>query len=172
MDRLGDRRWTGAMIDALEHLRTPVLVAAGLASGLQAGTYYAWASGVMPGLARTDDRTFVHALHQANAAIVNPVFLATFLGAPALTAVAVATAGGPARPWAVAALVLAVSTVATTAAFNVPLNDALAAVDLDAGARALAAARDAFEGPWVRWNVVRALTSTGALGCLLVASTR
>lgn len=160
------------MIDALEQLRTPVLVAAGLASGLQAGTYYTWASGVMPGLARTDDRTFMHAMQQANTAIVNPVFLATFLGAPALAALAVAGAGGPARPWAVVALVLAVSTVATTAAFNIPLNDALAAVDLDAGARALTAAREEFEGPWVRWNVVRALTSTGALGCLLVALSR
>lgn len=160
------------MIDALEQLRTPVLVAAGLATGLQAGTYCTWASGVMPGLARTDDRAFVHAMQQVNLVIVNPAFLATFLGAPALAALAVVVAGGPARPWAVAALVLAVSTVVTTSAFSIPLNDALAAVDLDAGARALAAARESFEGPWVRWNVVRALTSSGALGCLLVALSR
>jgi uncharacterized membrane protein len=160
------------MIETLESLRTPTLVLAGLASGLQAGTYYTWASGVMPGLARTDDRTFVHAMQQANVAIVNPVFLATFLGAPALAAVAVAAAGGPARPWAGAALVLAVSTVVTTAAFNIPLNDAVAAVDLDGGATVLAQAREAFEAPWRRWNVVRALTSTGALGCLFVAALR
>ena len=33
-----------------------------------------------------DDRTFVHTMQQVNLAIVNPVFLATFLGAPALAA--------------------------------------------------------------------------------------
>ena len=37
----------------------------------------------MPGLARTDDRTFVHAMQEMNVAIVNPVFLLSFLGAPA-----------------------------------------------------------------------------------------
>ncbi len=162
------------MVDVLEPARTAILLAAMLASGLQAGTYYAWASGVMPGVARTDDATFVATMQRVNVAIVNPVFLVTFLGAPALAAVGVAAADGPGRTWAVAGLVLAVSTVATTAAFNIPLNDALAAVDLDADADAgtLAAARAAFEAPWVRWNVVRTLTSTGALASLGVALSR
>ena len=62
--------------------RGPVLVAAALVAGLQAGTYFTWATGVMPGLAKVDDRTFVHAMQQMNIAIVNPVFIATFLGAP------------------------------------------------------------------------------------------
>ena len=60
-----------------------VIVLAVLANGLQAGTYYTWATGVMPGLGRTDDRTFVHAMQEMNVAIVNPVFLLSFLGAPA-----------------------------------------------------------------------------------------
>lgn len=154
------------MIEALESARTPLLLAALVASGLQAGTYYTWASGVLPGLADTDDATFVSAVQHVNTAILNPVFLATFVGAPVLAALGVAAAGGDARRWAVAGLVLALGTVVVTAAGNVPLNDTLAAVDLDAGASALAAARDAFEGPWVRWNVVRTLTSTGALACL------
>ena len=75
-----------------------VIVLAVLTSALQAGTYYAWASGVMPGLARTDDRTFVHTMQQMNVAIVNPVFLASFLGAPVLAVVAVFLADGDARP--------------------------------------------------------------------------
>ena len=32
--------------------------------------------------------------------------------------------------------------------------------------------REAFEGSWVRWNVVRAVTSTAALGCLGLAISR
>src|SRR4051794_25685750 len=145
MDRLALARWDGDMNEILENLRTPVLLAATVASGLQAGTYYAWASGVMPGLARTDDRTFVATMNHVNVAIVNPIFMMTFLGAPALAAVAVATSAPSARAWAVAGLVLAIGTVVVTGAANVPLNDALAA----GGSRA------DFETVWVRWNVLR-----------------
>lgn len=154
------------MIDALESARTPLLLAALVANGLQAGTYYTWASGVMPGLAGTDDRTFVSTMQHVNTAIVNPAFMATFVGAPLLAAAGAVAAGGSVRPWAVAGLVLAIGTVVVTAAGNVPLNDALATVDPQGGSVTLAAAREAFEAPWVRWNVVRTLTSTGALACL------
>ena len=61
-----------------------------LVAGLQAGTYFTWSTGVMPGLARVDDRTFVSALQQINVAIVNPLFIATFLGAPLLAGAAIA----------------------------------------------------------------------------------
>jgi uncharacterized membrane protein len=153
-------------------LRTPVLLLAVTAAGLQAGTYATWASGVMPGLARVDDRTFVHAMQQVNTAILNPVFLTGFVAAPVLAALAVAATPGPARWWVVGATVLAVTTVVVTAAGNVPLNDALARVDLGAGSGALATAREVFEAPWVRWNVVRTLTSTGSLLCLGWAALR
>jgi uncharacterized membrane protein len=73
-------------------VRGPVLLAATLVAGLQAGTYFTWATGVMPGLAKVDDRTFVHAMQQMNIAIVNPVFLATFLGAPLLAGATIAVA--------------------------------------------------------------------------------
>ena len=113
------------MIDALDPVAAVLLVAALLANGLQAGTYYAWASGVMPGLARADDATFVATMRHVNVAIVNPVFLASFLGAPLLTAVAVLAVDFDALAWTAAALVLALATVGITAAGNVPLNDAL-----------------------------------------------
>ena len=148
------------MNDVLESLRGPILLAATVAAGLQAGTYYTWASGVMPGLARTDDHTFTSSLNHINVAIVNPVFMLSFLGAPALAAGAVAATTGNARAWAIAGVALALGTVAVTAVGNIPLNDALAA----GGSRA------DFETAWVRWNVVRTLTSTGALACLAWAA--
>jgi uncharacterized membrane protein len=154
-----------------ETLRTPLLVTAIVAAGLQAGTYYVWACGVMPGLARVDDHTFVTTLNQVNQAIVNPVFMLTFLGAPILAAAAVVTGTPAARPWLIAGLVLAGATVAVTVLGNVPLNDALdraaSATDAD-----VAAARAAFETAWVRWNVVRALTATAALAALGWAALR
>ena len=150
------------MNEILETLRAPVLLAATVTAGLQAGTYYTWASGVMPGLAKVDDRTFVSSMNQVNVAIVNPVFMLSFLGAPALAAASVAVAAPGARGWAIGGLVLALGTVAITAAANVPLNDALAA----GGSRA------DFESSWVRWNVARTLTSTGALAALAWAALR
>ena len=57
MDSLGGWRCAHAMTELLETLRPPVLLAATVAAGLQAGTYYTWACGVMPGLARGDERT-------------------------------------------------------------------------------------------------------------------
>ncbi len=79
---------------------------------------------------------------------------------------------GSARPWAIAALVLAVGTIAITAGGNIPLNNALeAAGDIDR-IRDLAAVRADFETAWVRWNVARCVTSAGALGALLVAALR
>ncbi|WP_205471959.1 DUF1772 domain-containing protein [Nocardioides sp. SYSU D00038] len=151
------------MNDVLETLRTPFLLGALVATGLQAGTYYAWASGVMPGLARVDDRTFVHTMQQVNVAIVNPVFLATFLGAPALGVLA-AVAGPPsARTWLVAGAALAVATVVVTGAGNVPLNDSLEAAGAVDRIGDLAAVRADFESSWVRLNALRAATSTASL---------
>jgi uncharacterized membrane protein len=162
MDRTAAIRCDGDMTELLDTLRSPVLLAATVAAGLQAGTYYTWACGVMPGLAKVDDRTFTSSMTHVNVAIVNPVFMLTFLGTPLLAAAAVATSASSARGWAIAGLVCAVGTVAVTIAGNVPLNDALAAGGSRAG----------FETAWVRWNVVRAITSTGALATLAWAALR
>lgn len=160
------------MTETLEQLRSPLLLAAALACGLQAGTYYTWSSGVMPGLARVDDRTFVHTMQQVNEAIVNPVFIASFLGAPALALAAVASTEGSGRRWAVAGAVFAMATIGITAAGNIPLNNNLdAAGPVDAIAD-LGAVREAFESSWVRLNATRALTSTASLGCLVWAALR
>jgi uncharacterized membrane protein len=162
MDRLVVFGWDEGMTEILETLRTPALLAATVAAGLQAGTYYTWACGVMPGLARTDDRVFVSSMNHVNVAIVNPVFMLTFLGAPALALAAVVTSSPSARAWAIAGLALTIGTVVVTAVGNVPLNDALAA----------GGSRGDFETAWVRWNVVRTVTSTGALAALAWAAVR
>lgn len=158
------------MTAATTSARGPVLLAAALLAGLQAGTYFTWATGVMPGLADVDDRTFVSTMQSVNVAIVNPVFMLTFLGAPLLAGVAIWAGGPAARPWTVAATVLAVGTVVVTVAGNVPLNDALAAAGPVDRIRDLGAVRADFESLWVKLNVLRTLTSAGALGALAWAA--
>jgi uncharacterized membrane protein len=153
-------------------LAGPSLLAAAVLAGLQAGTYFTWATGVMPGLARVDDRTFVGAVQEMNVAIVNPVFMATFLGAPLLAGLAIWAAGPQARPWTIAATVLALATVAITIAGNVPLNDAIAAAGSVDHVKDLAAVRAAFETRWVHLNLLRTATSAGALATLAWAAWR
>jgi uncharacterized membrane protein len=69
-------------------LREVVLIAATMAMGLTAGVFGIYGNAIMPGLRRTDDRTFVAAFQSIDRAIINPAFMATFFGALALTALA------------------------------------------------------------------------------------
>jgi uncharacterized membrane protein len=151
-------------------LRGVALVAATLTMGLMAGLFYSFAISVMPGLGRTDDRTFVEAMQRFNAAILNGWFAVGFGGALVLSLLAaVLHLGGdwrPVLPWIAAAVVLYVVVLAITFGINVPLNDQLQAAGDPDRIADLAAVRGRFEATWVRWNVVRSLASTAALGCL------
>ncbi|HRD63661.1 MAG TPA: DUF1772 domain-containing protein, partial [Nocardioides sp.] len=69
--------------------------------------------------------------------------------------------GPQARPWAIAATVLAVGTLAISFAGNIPLNNALDAAGPVDRIRDLAAVRADFETLWVRLNIGRCLTSAG-----------
>lgn len=153
-----------------EQVRVAVVGLAAVTTGLQAGLYYGFSCGVMPGLARGDDRTFVAAMQQINTAIVTPWFLVTFLGAPLLSALAVLLhlgERGPSLVWAIVGFVLAAATVVITIVVNVPLNNALDAAGAPGRTLDPVGARAAFEAVWVWWNTVRALTSTGSLVALL-----
>jgi uncharacterized membrane protein len=107
------------------------LVAATMSVGLMAGVFGSYANSVMPGLGRTDDRTFVGAFQAIDRAIINPVFMAAFLGALVLTGLAVVLhLGQDSRPvltWAMAALVLYLVAFVVTIAVHVPLNDQIKA---------------------------------------------
>ena len=152
-------------------LTLAALVAATVTSGLLAGVYLLYAHTVMPGLGRLDDQAFVAAFQALDRAIVNPWFMGLgFLGTPVLTALVLArTWGEPAAGWVATALVLTVAAMVVTARVHLPRNDALKAAGdpCDLTAADLAAARAGFdEARWVRWNLVRVVTSLAATGCL------
>lgn len=144
-----------------------VLGAATVANGLVAGVWYAYATSVMPALARSDDRIYVEVMQNINEVIQNPVFFAGFFGALILAAVAAwQQRRSPTRWWVQAALVLYAAVLLVTMAVNIPLNDELAAAGNPARIADPAAVRERFEDPWVVWNVVRLVLSTAALACL------
>lgn len=157
----------------MELLQAVSLVAAALAVGLMAGVFFGYAVAVMPGLGRTDDRTFVGAFQAMDRAIMTPLFLAVFVGALLLTGLAAALhLSGDAQavlPWVLGAFVLYLATFAITIRVNVPLNNAIKAAG-DSDRIDPAAVRAQFgEGKWVRWNIVRTVLTTAALGCLVWA---
>jgi uncharacterized membrane protein len=147
------------------------LLLATLTMGLMAGVFGLYAHAIMPGLGKTDARTFVGAFQAIDRAIINPLFMATFFGAAVLTAAAAALHLGDApAPWIIAALVLYAAVFVITIAVNVPLNDAIKAAGDPDRISDLAAVREHFdEGRWAAWNVVRTVASTAAFGCLLWA---
>jgi uncharacterized membrane protein len=155
-----------AFNEAMTTFRTVVLVLTTLTMGLMAGLFFSYANSVLPGLHRSDDKTFVTAMHHIDIVIQNGVFLLCFMGALLLGVLAAALhlSSGTRRilPWVLAALVLYAVVFIVTMAFNVPLNNKLdAAGDPDKIAN-LKAVRDGFEVTWVRWNLVRTVAAIGA----------
>lgn len=149
-------------------LRTLTLVGATMTMGLSAGVFDLYAHTIMPGLRKTDDRTFVASFQALDRSIINPWFIGgTFLGALLLTFGALlVNRRTPAAAWVAVALAGYAVAVVITFAVHVPLNDAIKAAG-DPATIDVATVRAQFhESRWVAWNLVRAVTSTGAYACL------
>jgi uncharacterized membrane protein len=144
-----------------------------VAMGLMAGLVFAFAVGVMPGLARADDRTLIDAMQQINERIENPVFFLVYFGAPVLGVWALVLEGRAgsraAVRWIVAALVLYGIAILVTGGGNLPLNDDLAQAGDPSRIRDVAEVRDDYYGPWVAWNIVRTVLHTAAFCALIPA---
>ena len=156
----------------MDTVRAIVLIAATMAMGLMAGVFALYTNAIMPGLRRTDDRTFIGAFQAMDKAIVNPLFIgAGFVGALVLTGLATVLHLGDAErsvlPWAVAALVLYLAVFVITIAVNVPLDNGIKAAGSPDAIVDLAGVRQRRnEAKWARWNLVRAVATTAAFGCL------
>jgi uncharacterized membrane protein len=163
-----------------EVLREMVLIAATLTMGLMAGVFAIFSNAIMPGLHKTDDRTFIAAFQSIDRAIINPTFMLTFLGPLVLTALAtflhLTGEGRPLLPWIVAAFVLYLLVFVITIRVNVPRNNEIkAAGDVDRLTNPQGVRERFDEARWVRWNHVRAVASILAFGLLawaLIASGR
>lgn len=150
-----------------------VLGGAVVGMGLLGGLFYGYACSVMPGLHHASDSTVVDTMQNINRSIQNPVFFATFMGAPALAAWAwINERRRGAREierWIVAGVVLSGIGLLVTGAFNIPLNEQLdkaGSPEHLAQIGQLASVRDDFETPWTVWNVVRTVAFAGSFACL------
>lgn len=128
------------------------------------GVFFTYSNSVVPGLDRIDPERAVAAMRSVNVAIINPRFLATFVG-PVITSAATGflllalDEPTAALLFFAAAVVYLVGSLVITGTVNVPMNNALANSTSTDWAQRWAD----FSPRWRRWNTVRTVASMVAL---------
>src|SRR5258705_1078565 len=136
--------------------------------GVLAGVYFAFSTFVMASIARIAPAAGAAAMKAINIEIVHSLFMPLFLGTT-LTGAALAVLAffRWGEPGAIAMLagggIYVLGMFIVTMIFNVPLNNALAAVDPASAQAAELWAR--YLRDWTFWNHVRSISSTAA--CVL-----
>ena len=153
-------------------LTTLLLWPAAVGCGVMAGVYFAFSAFVMVALDRVGQAQAIAVMNAINIVIVKspfmPVFLATTLASAALAVMALLRWNQSAALVMLAGGVLYVfGMFIVTVACNVPLNDALAAVDPSGPAAAEVWAR--YLKDWTFWNHVRTVASMAACALFIAA---
>jgi uncharacterized membrane protein len=147
-------------------------VAAAVGAAVVAGLMFAFSTSVMPALARRPHAEGIAAMQAMNSAILNPLFGLAFGGTAVLCLVLAVTAPfttdeSHAVLRAVGSVLYVVGTFGVTVVANVPMNEALDAVDpaSDEGASYWRT----YLRRWTAWNQLRALLGAAASVLLILA---
>jgi uncharacterized membrane protein len=137
---------------------TLLLLATAITSALTAGVFYAFSSFVMAGLGKVPADQGANAMNAINVTVITPSFMILFMGTTLLCTLL----GG----WSLfsfsdldskliltACLAYLIGCFGVTMAFNVPLNDQLAA----ASPAEIGAIWQNYLRIWTRWNTVRTI---------------
>jgi len=152
-----------------------ILLVTALASALISGLFYSYSCSVNPGLAQLPNAGYLAAMQAINKAILNPLFFASFIGT--LLLLPLSTYMHYSQPvtlkcWLLIAstLIYLVGVFGVTVFGNVPLNEMLAKIDLQASTPdQLAAIRSEFEGSWNWFHTFRTISTVISLILLLAA---
>lgn len=149
-----------------------VTAVAALGCGLIAGVLFAFSAFVMNALARLPPAQGIAAMQSINVAIINPWFMVAFLGtAAACVVVAVSSLLRWHQPGAgyllAGSMLYLVGAILVTMVFNVPRNDALAAIDPASAESARMWA--GYVTSWTAWNHVRTAAALAAAALLTIA---
>lgn len=143
-----------------------------LGSGLAAGVFFAFSTFVMPALGRLPPSEGIAAMQSINVKAINPWFMGALFGTAVVALAAIVAAlvdlGEDWAPYLIAGAVLyLVGVIAVTIAFNVPRNNALAA--LDPASPESAGYWERYLREWTAWNHVRTVAPLIAAGLATVA---
>ena len=156
----------------MSSLVTGLLWLSAISCGLLAGLYFAFSAFIMTALGRIDQAAGIPAMNEINNVIVQSLFLPVFLGST-LTCLALAILAPfrwdepGAAMWLTGGVLYVVGMFAVTAVFNVPLNNALAAVQPASSEAGALWARYLVDWTW--WNHVRTIASTMAFALFIAA---
>jgi uncharacterized membrane protein len=157
----------------MEAVVIPLTIATAIGSGLMAGFFFAFSVCVIGALRRLPAAQAVTAMQSINVVVLNPIFFAAFFGTAAACLFLVVAAWsnwqmpGSHLIMAGSLLYLVGSTVVTIMR-NVPLNEALKAVDANGSEGQRKWTR--YLAEWVPWNHVRTVTCLAAAILLTVAA--
>ncbi|MFV0450661.1 MAG: DUF1772 domain-containing protein [Propioniciclava sp.] len=144
------------------------------------GFFYAWVCSTMWGLDATDPRVAIQAMQAMNASVRNPVFFPAFFLTPVVLGFAAVLAWFERRltsAWLLAAagLLYLGGALMVTATINVPMNEALALVQIPADDAAARQIWTDYSSAWQIWNTIRTVVSgvgLGLAGAALIALPR
>ena len=157
------------MIDDLLFVLT---LLSALGCGLMAGFFFAFSAVVMSALVRLPRAQGMAAMQSINVMVINRLFLAVFFG----TAAACVLLGlwslliwlSPGAVYLlVGSLLYLGGTILVTIVFNVPLNEALAAIE--PGSADAAGLWTRYVARWTAWNHVRTVAALAAAASLTIA---
>ncbi|MDB5673341.1 MAG: integral rane protein-like protein [Sphingomonas bacterium] len=144
-----------------------------LGAAVVGGFFFAFSTMVMRALGALPASNAVAAMQSINVVAVRcllmPAMFGTALACLILGGASLVRWGSPGAPWLLAGCAIyLIGVVGVTMAFNVPLNDTLAAVDPTS-----AAAAELWRGylpNWTAWNHVRTVTGVISATALVVAA--
>lgn len=143
-------------------------IAAVTGAGVVTGLLFAFSNFVMQALATLPKEQGMFAMQQINEKIINPIFVAFFLGTPIFCGIvgvnALMSLDLPGRVYSAAgAFFYLLGPFGITMLFNVPLNNKLAAADSQGDGLVWAD----YQVRWQRWNHIR--TYIGVLAIALLS---
>src|SRR5262245_11376602 len=157
------------MIDRLQFI---FMLTSALGCGVIAGVFFAFSTFVMNALARLTPAQGIAAMQSINLAVINPIFLGIFVGtAAACLLLAISAIFKWQKPGAgyllAGCLLYLAGTFLVTLVFNVPRNEALAAVDPVSadGAKFWTG----YLSGWTAWNHVRLVAALAATALITIA---
>jgi len=152
------------------------LMATTLLCALTAGLVFGFYAVVMPGIAKLSDRDFLLTFKLIDGVIQDrqPAFMLVWVGsivsAASLLVLGTLQLSGVELylVWFAASLYL-LAVQGPTVRFNIPLNNAVQALEIESlSAQELAEARTEFEAPWNRWNRFRTMAAIVSVVALLI----
>lgn len=143
-----------------------------LGSGLMAGLFFAFSVAVMQGLGKLPTEKGMAAMQSINVVILNPWFLTVFMGTALLCLGLGINAffhwTAPESGWLLAGAGLyLIGCILVTMAFNVPLNEALAAADASSAEGAKLWKK--YLVTWKNWNHVRTIACLASTAAFVVS---